>query len=124
MRDGGHNKPDASTETPGSSLDVATYAFKRAAVARFGVWPKRLRSDLYERLSDAAGAMHKASKHVRRHYINHSPWSLVLLMTTSKMFASRVLGIVATLLVTIMTLIYLIGRERRPAPTVHSTGPS
>ena len=51
--------------------------------------------------------------YVRRRYTNHSRWSLVLLVTTSEMFASRVLGIVITLLVTIMTLIYLFGRERR-----------
>jgi GGDEF domain-containing protein len=51
--------------------------------------------------------------YVRRHYINDSRWSLVLLMPTSEMFASRVLGIVVTLLVTIMALIYLFGRERR-----------
>jgi diguanylate cyclase (GGDEF)-like protein len=34
-------------------------------------------------------------------------------MATSEVFASRILGIIVTLLVTIMTLIYLFGRERR-----------
>jgi diguanylate cyclase (GGDEF)-like protein len=58
--------------------------------------------------------------YVRRRYNNHTGWSLILLMTTSEMFASRVLGIVITLLVTIMTLIYLFGRERRVRDSVQT----
>jgi diguanylate cyclase (GGDEF)-like protein len=50
--------------------------------------------------------------YVRRRFGNHSQWSLVILKPTREVFASRVLGIVITLLVTIMTLIYLLGRER------------
>jgi diguanylate cyclase (GGDEF)-like protein len=50
--------------------------------------------------------------YVRRRFANHSQWSLVILKPTREVFASRVLGIVITLLVTIMTLIYLLGRER------------
>jgi diguanylate cyclase (GGDEF)-like protein len=50
---------------------------------------------------------------VRRRYAENSRWSLVILMATPQIFASRVLGIIITLLVTIMTLIYLFGRERR-----------
>jgi diguanylate cyclase (GGDEF)-like protein len=50
---------------------------------------------------------------VRRRYAGNSRWSLVILMATPEMFASRVLGIIITLLVTVMTLIYLFGRERR-----------
>jgi diguanylate cyclase (GGDEF)-like protein len=50
---------------------------------------------------------------VRRRYAENSRWSLVILMATPEMFASRVLGIIITLLMTIMTLIYLFGRERR-----------
>jgi diguanylate cyclase (GGDEF)-like protein len=51
-------------------------------------------------------------QYVRRRYAGDSRWSLVILMATPEIFASRVLGIIVTLLVTIMTLIYLFGRER------------
>lgn len=51
--------------------------------------------------------------YVHRRYANHSQWSLVLTTPTSEVFASRVLGIIITLLVAVMTLIYLFGRERR-----------
>jgi len=50
--------------------------------------------------------------YVRRRYASHSQWSLVILKPSREIFASRVLGIIITLLVTIMTLIYLFGRER------------
>jgi diguanylate cyclase (GGDEF)-like protein len=50
--------------------------------------------------------------YVRRRYANHSRWSLVILKPTHEIFASRVLGIVVTLLVALMALIYLFGRER------------
>lgn len=50
--------------------------------------------------------------YVRRRYAHLSQWSLVILNPTREIFASRVLGIVITLLVTIMTLIYNFGRER------------
>ena len=50
--------------------------------------------------------------YVLRQYIKHSQWSLVILKPTSEIFASRVLGIVVTLLMTMMVLIYLLGRER------------
>jgi diguanylate cyclase (GGDEF)-like protein len=49
---------------------------------------------------------------VRRRHADGSQWSLVMLKPTQEIFASRVLGIVITLLVTIMALIYLAGRER------------
>jgi diguanylate cyclase (GGDEF)-like protein len=52
-------------------------------------------------------------QYVRRRYAENSRWSLIILMATPEMVASRVLGIIVTLLVTIMTLIYLFGRERR-----------
>jgi diguanylate cyclase (GGDEF)-like protein len=51
-------------------------------------------------------------QYVRRRYAGDSRWSLVLLMATPEIFASRILGIIVTLLVTIVTLIYLFGRER------------
>jgi diguanylate cyclase (GGDEF)-like protein len=50
--------------------------------------------------------------YVRRRFANHSQWSLVILNPIREIYASRVLGIVITLLVAIMTLIYLFGRER------------
>jgi len=50
--------------------------------------------------------------YVRRRYANHSEWSLVILKPTHEIFASRVLGIIVTLLVALMTLIYLFGKER------------
>jgi diguanylate cyclase (GGDEF)-like protein len=48
----------------------------------------------------------------RRRYANHSEWSLVMLNPTREIFASRILGIVITLLVAVMTLIYFFGKER------------
>jgi diguanylate cyclase (GGDEF)-like protein len=50
--------------------------------------------------------------YVRRRYANHSQWSLVILEPTREIFASRVLGIIVTLLVALTTLIYLFGNER------------
>lgn len=50
--------------------------------------------------------------YVRRRFANHSDWSLVILKPTREIFATRFLGIVITLLVTIMALIYLLGKGR------------
>jgi diguanylate cyclase (GGDEF)-like protein len=50
--------------------------------------------------------------YVRRRFANHSQWSLVILKPTHEIFANRVLGIIVTLLVALMTLIYLFGKER------------
>jgi diguanylate cyclase (GGDEF)-like protein len=50
--------------------------------------------------------------YVRRHYADHSNWSLVIITPRSELFANRVLGIIITLLVTITTLVYLFGKER------------
>jgi diguanylate cyclase (GGDEF)-like protein len=50
--------------------------------------------------------------YVRRRFAEHSQWSVVILKPTHEIFASRVLGIIITLMVTLMTLIYLFGRER------------
>jgi diguanylate cyclase (GGDEF)-like protein len=47
-----------------------------------------------------------------RRQADHSGWSLVVLTPTREIYASRVLGIVITLLVAVMALIYLFGRER------------
>jgi diguanylate cyclase (GGDEF)-like protein len=53
-----------------------------------------------------------------RDYLLRSPvgghgWSLVIASPMREIFASRVLGIVVTLLVAIITLVYLVGKERR-----------
>jgi diguanylate cyclase (GGDEF)-like protein len=50
--------------------------------------------------------------YVRRRNADHSQWSLVILKPTHEIFASRVLGIIVTLLVAVMSLIYLFGKER------------
>jgi diguanylate cyclase (GGDEF)-like protein len=53
-----------------------------------------------------------ARDYVLRRQANHSQWSLVILTPMREIYASRVLGIVVTLLVALMALIYLFGRER------------
>jgi diguanylate cyclase (GGDEF)-like protein len=50
--------------------------------------------------------------YVRRRDVANSRWSLVILNPILEIYASRVLGIVITLLVAIMALIYLLGKER------------
>ncbi|MCS3728330.1 sensor domain-containing diguanylate cyclase [Bradyrhizobium betae] len=50
---------------------------------------------------------------VRRRFANHSDWSLVILKPTREIFATRFLGIVITLLVTIVGLIYMATKERK-----------
>jgi diguanylate cyclase (GGDEF)-like protein len=49
---------------------------------------------------------------VRRRFVDHSRWSLVILKPTQEIYATRILGIVITLLMAITTLIYLFGKER------------
>ena len=51
--------------------------------------------------------------YVRRAFVDPGGWSLVILKPPRQIFATRFLGIVITLLVTIMALIYLLGRARR-----------
>jgi diguanylate cyclase (GGDEF)-like protein len=50
--------------------------------------------------------------YARRRLARGGEWSLVMLKPTKQIFASRVVGIAITLLITIMALIYLSGRER------------
>ena len=50
-------------------------------------------------------------EYVRRHFADHSQWSLVIAMPNGMIFASRILGIFITLMVTVMALIYFVGRE-------------
>lgn len=50
---------------------------------------------------------------VRRGYLDSSGWSLVMIAPTAEIYASRILGIVITLLVAITTLTFLVSREHR-----------
>ncbi|XSG81417.1 MAG: sensor domain-containing diguanylate cyclase [Methyloligella sp. ZOD6] len=50
---------------------------------------------------------------VQREPAGHSHWSIVTLTTARGIYASRVLGIVITLMTTATALVYLAGRERR-----------
>jgi diguanylate cyclase (GGDEF)-like protein len=52
-----------------------------------------------------------AQEFVSRRFVERSQWSLVIAMPTETIFASRLLGIIVTLLTTIMTLVYFAGRE-------------
>lgn len=49
---------------------------------------------------------------VQRISVVHGDWSLVVWKTPQGIFASRVLGIIITLQLTIIALVYLVGRER------------
>jgi diguanylate cyclase (GGDEF)-like protein len=53
-----------------------------------------------------------ARVYVLRRPVNHSGWSLVTWKAPQGIFASRVLGIIITLQMTIMALVYFVGRER------------
>jgi diguanylate cyclase (GGDEF)-like protein len=55
-----------------------------------------------------------------RHGVNYSGWSLVVLIRPEGIGASRALGIVITLLTAAISLVYLVGRERRVHDTVQS----
>ena len=50
-------------------------------------------------------------EYVRRRFAEQSQWSLVVATPTETIFASRLIGIIVTLLITIMALIYFVGRE-------------
>jgi diguanylate cyclase (GGDEF)-like protein len=50
--------------------------------------------------------------YVRRRFAANSDWSVVLLTVSRGIFASRVLGIIITLQMATLTLVYLVGRER------------
>ena len=88
-------------------------AMKRAVLAqRFGALSER--SMLKADIVDATWTNVDGDRnYVRRRFANHSAWSLIILKPTHELFATRFLGIVITLLVTIMALIYLLGKARR-----------
>ena len=48
---------------------------------------------------------------IRRSYVDRSQWSVVLAMPSARIFANRIVGILVTLLVALMILIYFFGRE-------------
>jgi diguanylate cyclase (GGDEF)-like protein len=50
-------------------------------------------------------------EYLRRHFADHSQWSLVIAMPNGMIYASRILGIFITLMVTVTALIYFVGRE-------------
>jgi diguanylate cyclase (GGDEF)-like protein len=50
---------------------------------------------------------------VRRRFVGHGDWSLVILKPIREIFATRFLGIIITLLVAVMALIYISGKVRR-----------
>jgi diguanylate cyclase (GGDEF)-like protein len=60
-----------------------------------------------------------ARAYVSRRYAEHTPWSLVMVTPNEGLFANRVLGIIITLLVAVMTLIYLFGRDRSLRDSIH-----
>ena len=87
-------------------------AERQAALARQAATPD-VTPVLASEITDATWInIFGARDYARRRFVEHSQWSLVMLKPTQEIFASRVLGIVITLLVTIMTLIYISGRER------------
>jgi diguanylate cyclase (GGDEF)-like protein len=82
-----------------------------APVQRFGELSDR--PMLAQQLMDATWINVDGERnYVRRRNANHSQWSLIILKPTHEIFASRVLGIIVTLLVALMSLIYLFGKER------------
>jgi diguanylate cyclase (GGDEF)-like protein len=68
---------------------------------------------LNDRIMDASWA-NVGGQHVfiSQRYAAHSQWSLVMVTSTSEVFATRVLGIVITLLTTLITLMYFFGNDR------------
>ncbi|MFD0986957.1 sensor domain-containing diguanylate cyclase [Methyloligella solikamskensis] len=83
-----------------------------AARARYGSLslPPILKTEITDdRWQDLLGAR----TFVQIEPAGHSGWSIVTLTTARGIFASRVLGIVITLMTTATALVYLAGRERR-----------
>lgn len=54
----------------------------------------------------------RSRSYVQRRPVNHSGWSLVTATVPRGIFASRVLGIIITLQMATVALVYLVGRER------------
>ncbi len=56
--------------------------------------------------------VHGSRSYIERQPIARTGWSLVLIAEPQGIFASRVLGIIITLQMTTLALVYLVGRER------------
>ena len=85
--------------------------------AQFG--PLKTPPVLKQPVADAAWAIVDGARtYVQREYAGESAWSVVTLTSARGIFASRVLGIVITLMATATVLVYLAGRERWIQDTV------
>ena len=86
-------------------------AAKKAGLTRqFGLLNER--TLLNQEFADASWTNFDGHReYVLRHFVDHGQWSLVIAMPNGMIAASRILGIFITLMVTVMTLIYLAGRE-------------
>ena len=101
------NRPKMELQT----LWPVTAEIRATLATQFG--PLNYRPILEREIVDATWITFDGDRSfVQRRYANHSDWSLVMLTPTREIFASRVTGIVITLLVTMITLAYFIGRER------------
>ena len=100
------NRPDMLLRTLWP-LSVET---RTALAAQFGILTDR--PVLKQEFTGAQWTVFDANReYVRRHFADHSQWSLVIAMPNGMIFASRILGIFITLMVTVMALIYFVGRE-------------
>ena len=71
------------------------------------------RATVDRQIADATWVnVHGQRHYVRRRFADRSRWSVVLLMPDTRVDASRFLGIIITLFVSIIMMIYLYGRER------------
>lgn len=83
---------------------------RSAANRQFGILDER--AVVEREITDASWILFNGEHgFVRRSTIEHSRWSVVLAMPSARIHAGRMLGIVATLLMTIMVMIYFFGRE-------------
>jgi diguanylate cyclase (GGDEF)-like protein len=83
---------------------------KAALIRQFG--PLNGQPLLSEEFSGARWTSFGGNReYVERHFADHSQWSLVIAIRNGMIFASRILGIFITLMVTVMALVYFVGRE-------------
>ena len=93
------NRPQLSLPAPGPGTGAYGASNGRATVDR--------------QIADATWVnVHGQRHYVRRRFADRSRWSVVLLMPDTRVDASRFLGIIITLFVSIIMMIYLYGRER------------
>jgi diguanylate cyclase (GGDEF)-like protein len=99
--------------------DGVVMATNRPDMLMHPLWPLRQAKDpaartLFDQDVDDATwiNVHGERQFVRRRFAGEDHWSLVLVMPNSLIFANRFLGIIITLLVSIIMMIYLYGRER------------